>query len=368
MKTCLEQLKKEAVLLCSALLALSSMIWVPPDRAYAAYLDVRVLVLLFCLMAVVGSAKEQGVFVRLCEILLRRTGNLRTAALVLVLLPFFCAMLITNDVALITFVPLAIAALREQPRAMLLVVVMQTIAANLGSALTPVGNPQNLYLAGYYGLPILTFVRLTAPIVAAGLALTTASTLLFVSPDRIAPCAAAARAPLSKPKLFTTAALFLLCVACVLHLVSYRLVLGIVCAALLPNQRRAFHHVDVSLLLTFVCLFVFVGNLARMDAVRSALCACIGGRALPVAALSSQLISNVPAALMLSGFTADGAGLVLGTNIGGLGTPIASMASLISLRLFSKTGRTAQYLVTFSCFNFLFLTLLLALERLLGNW
>lgn len=368
-KNWMEFCRQEAVLLLSAALALLSMLAVPPDGGYRDYIDLRVLLLLFCLMAVVGSAKEQGVFSRLYRVLLRRAGSTRRAALILILLPFFCSMLVTNDVSLITFVPLAVLTLEAcAPEQLCFVVVMQTVAANLGSSLTPFGNPQNLYLSSTYSIPASAFFAATGPLVAAGLVLVTGAAVLRVK-DRpiVLEGGGEEGAPLCPGRLALCAALFLLSVLAVLRVLDYRAVSALVTALLLLLDRRSFRHVDVSLLLTFVCLFVFVGNMARVGPVRELLSGLIGGRELLVSALASQVISNVPAALMLSGFTKNGVGLLIGTNVGGLGTPIASMASLISLRLYARTAMadTRRYLLVFSGYNFLFLGLLLALESVL---
>lgn len=362
--------KKEIVLIISAVLAFGSAFIIKPDAKYIDYIDIRVLVLLFCLMTVVGSAKEQGLFQNICKSMLKRVKSVRSVALILILLCFFGSMLITNDVALITFVPMTLIAMSTQsPAYIIFVIVMQTIAANIGSSLTAVGNPQNLFLSGFYNVSAVEFLKLTSPFVFAGLLLIVVSTFIKIKPEPVNEIDFKGESiNISKLKVLISFALFALCVASVLHAVNYLLALAVVCIVLLISNRKAFLHIDISLLLTFIFLFVFVGNMARVDVVKNMLSACILNKEVAVSALASQFISNVPAALLLSGFTSNGGGLIVGTNVGGLGTPIASMASLISLRIYqnSENADTKRYIAVFSIFNFLFLAILLTFEILKG--
>ena len=156
----LESVKRDPVLFASFLLATASAFLVPPSAAYLAYLDIRVLCLLLSLMLVVAGLKEAGLFHWMVDKLLRLVHSTRALSVALTCVCFFSSMLITNDVALITFVPLSILLLTETGKHSLLipVIVLQTIAANLGSMLTPLGNPQNLYLYSVSGMAVSDFL------------------------------------------------------------------------------------------------------------------------------------------------------------------------------------------------------------------
>ncbi len=359
--------RREPVLLIAALAALASCFFVPPDAAYARYMDYRTLSLLYCLMTVVAGLRQAGLFAHLAHILCEKVKSVRGIGLLLVLLCFFSAMLITNDVALLTFVPFAVVVLdmADRKKELIHIVVLQTAAANLGSMLTPVGNPQNLYLYSCYELGFGDFVRITLPVWLLSLVLLCLACLLL-SP-----------APLSfflgeEPgmdvrSLCLYLGLFLLCLLVVLRVLPWPVMLGILVLVLLLLDRKILMQSDFMLLLTFVAFFVFSGNLARIDAVDRLLRRLLEGRVYLTSLLASQVISNVPAALLLSGFTDDARSLLLGVNIGGLGTPIASLASLISMKLYSHSdhSHTGRYLAEFTAVNVALLLLLSLAQRLM---
>ena len=352
--------RREPVLLISAFAALVSCVFVPPDRAYLNYIDFRTLALLYCLMTVVAGLRQAGLFTHLAHTLCKRVGSVRGIGLLLVLLCFFSSMLITNDVALLTFVPFAVVVLgmADRRQDLIYIVVLQTVAANLGSILTPVGNPQNLFLYSYYDLSFLSFVGMTLPVWLMSLACMAAGCLLL----------SGARLQLflgEQPGIDTRAlglyaALFTLCLLVVLRVLTWPVMLIILVGVLLIFYRRILLDADFMLLLTFVAFFIFSGNLARISAVDSLLRKLLDGREFLVSLLTSQVISNVPAALLLSGFTQNARDLLLGVNIGGLGTPIASLASLISLKLYSHSehAHTGRYLAQFTIVNVLLLLIL----------
>lgn len=364
-------LKKETVLCAAAFLALVSVFFVPPDRAYLEYPDFRVLALLFCLMLVVAGFQKMGLFGYLGSRLLSGTHNTRQMNLLLVALCFFSSMFITNDVALLTFVPFAVMALTmaKQQHLIVPVVALQTVAANLGSMLTPVGNPQNLYLYTRYDLDMGTFLIWMLPLTILSLVLLTAAVLLLGSQKLLLEETEKAAVP-EKKKLLLYSLLFLVCLACVLRLLPWQAMLGILILAVLVTDRKLFGSVDYFLLLTFVCFFVFIGNAGRIPAVSSLLRSLIRGRELPVGAALSQVISNVPAAILLSGFTENVRPLLYGVNIGGLGTLIASLASVISYRLYgnSENARKGYYLKIFTMYNIVFLAVLYGAAFLLTTW
>ena len=347
-------LRREPVLCAAAVCALLSMLLTPPSAAYLGYIDFRVLVLLFCLMAVVAGFQLCGVFAVLAQRLLAGERRMRFVTLVLVLLPFFSSMLVTNDVALITFVPFAVLVLgligrRER---LIYIVVLQTIAANLGSMATPVGNPQNLYLYANYELTAGQFFSVMLPLSLVSLAgLSVAA--LCVKPEGIR-VSFAAKAEIQAPaRLGLMAGLFVLRLLSVFRVLPYPALLAVVLAAMLIFDRPLFRKVDYGLLATFFCFFLFAGNVGACPPIHDAIAAAMEGRTALTAGLASQVISNVPAAVLLSGFTADWRGLLIGTNVGGLGTPIASLASLISLKGYLKSpgARPGRYLLVFTAAN-----------------
>lgn len=354
-------MRRELTLCISLVAAVISCFFVPPDGAYLGYLDLRTLALLYALMVVVAGLRHAGVFTLLAHRLCARAGSVRTMGITLVLLSFFSAMLITNDVALLTFVPFAVVVLgmAHQEKELIWVVVLQTVAANLGSVLTPVGNPQNLYLYSRYHLSMGDFFSATLPLWLISLAVVL---LLSLRLSRSHVEVFLGEEPeLDKKSLSLYLLLFALCLAVVLRLIGWYVMLPLLILVLLIFDRRRLKEADFMLLLTFVCFFVFAGNLARVPAVEALLSRLLLGRELLAGALVSQVISNVPAALLLSGFTENGRELLLGVNIGGLGTPIASLASLISLKLYSHSehSHSGKYLGLFSLVNFALLIALL---------
>lgn len=353
--------KKEAVLCIAFLCAVVSMFLVPPDGGYADYVDYRVLALLFCLMLVVAGLQDCGLFDLLARRLLAGEKRFRFLALALVLLPFFSSMLITNDVSLITFVPFAVLVLELTGRQAQLpyIVTLQTVAANLGSMAMPVGNPQNLFLCSKFGIPMgaffaavlpLTAVSLVGLVLAAG---TTSGDIIRVDFKDAG--------GIGKPgQLKLMLLLFVLCLLSVFHVLPWPALLAVVIVAAAVFARHLFPRVDYALLFTFVCFFVFSGNLGRIGVVRTFLTGLMDWNTVVTSALASQVISNVPAAVLLSTFTEDWKGLLVGTNVGGLGTLIASLASLISFKLYIRTegAKPLRYLGLFTLANVIGLVVL----------
>ena len=365
-----EFLHRETVLLVAWVLALASMAAVPPDEGYLDYIDFRTLGLLFALMAVMAGLQGLGLFRHLGEALLARTATTRQLEGALILLPFFTSMAVTNDVALITFVPFALEVLRlaGQHHRVIPVVAMQTIAANLGSMATPIGNPQNLYLYSHYQLSLGTFFSVVLPLTAgAGALLLVYLLLVKARPLSFAAPKSGWEALGGGKRLTMYLLLFLLSLGAVARLLPVWAVCLLVLAGVLVSDRRVLGRVDWSLLLTFVGFFIFVGNLGRVPALHDLLQRLLLGHEVVCAVLACQALSNVPAALLLSGFTDNGAALVAGTNLGGLGTLIASMASLISYKQIALHDAPLRwrYLEWFTLANLVFLGLLLGLYLLL---
>ena len=361
-------IKKEAVLMVSALCAFITMLILPPDKGYAGYIDWHVLCLLLCLMAVVEGVNRVGAFRTMTYHLLKKITNGRILALTMVMLPFFSAMLVTNDVALLVFVPFTMALLDKIGChfAIIPVLVLQTIGANLGSMATPVGNPQNLFLYSAYELSLGEFLQGT-------LALTVASLLAllvfsyFLLPPKLPSFQLKKEEMEEGRKLWAYGILFVVCLLCVFRILPAVVMTILVIGTIFLLDRKLLRQLDISLLATFVCFFVVSGNLARVEAVRLFLQSLLEKNTLLTSVITSQVISNVPAAVLLAGFTKDWMSLLRGVNIGGLGTPIASLASLITLKLYLRrpSARGGKFLFVFLLANVLGLGILLLVNRIL---
>lgn len=385
-----ELFQKETVCCIAFLLAVISIFFVSPSKNYISYIDFRVLALLFCLMAVVRGFSSIGVFTRLGTMLLHKVHSLRTLAALFVFLCFFFSILITNDVALITFVPFTILVLSmaDQRQALIPVIVLETIAANLGSMLTPLGNPQNLYLYTISGLSIGAFVRIMLPysFVSAILLLIF---ILFLPKDTVSTATAANTANSTNtvtasntsnviceavkarknPRILFTAylILFLLCLLTVLHILPYQIMFLLVLTGFLLLDYRVLKDVDYFLLLTFLCFFIFIGNMKQISLVHELISKLLVHHEVLMGIGASQIISNVPAAILLSGFTDDYSALLIGVNLGGLGTLIASLASLISFKFYTNSNGndTRRFLGIFTLYNVIFLGVLFVLSLIL---
>lgn len=372
-KNIIAYMKKEIVLSIAVILAIISMFFVHPDQKYLSYIDLRTLAILFSLMAIVAGFKKLGILEWLAEKLLSIVKTIPGMALILVFLCFFCSMLITNDVALITFVPFTITLMGKmdvhtRKYWMYRLIVMQTIAANLGSMFTPIGNPQNLYLSGKTGLSFSTFLTLMLPYTALSglllllwiMAVSRKSHALTNPPQKIHTCHQLSDISKNSGELTVYLILLFICLLAVGHILPYPLAFTAVLIYMLAKKRNLFLEIDYSLLGTFAALFIFIGNLGRIPAFCTFLKQLIHGREVLTAVLASQVMSNVPAAILLSGFTTNIKALIVGTNLGGLGTLIASMASLISFKYVAaeKNGKKGHYLTLFSVANLIFLAFL----------
>ncbi len=369
MRTIIAFIKKEAVLTAALLLAIISSFLVPPSARYVEYIDFHTLSLLFGLMVIMAGYQDIGLFRSIGQALLGITKSTLGLVSVLVFLPFFLSMIITNDVALITFVPFALTVLRMGHRENLIVpvVVLQTIAANLGSMMLPMGNPQNLYLYAKSGISLGSFVLVMLPY-------TVLSAILLMiccfvvgkrsagmvsgseSPSRSGPASSVQTVP-----LIVYTVLFILAFCAIMKVCSPYVLFGVVLVYCLICDRKLLGRVDYSLLLTFVGFFIFIGNMKQLPAFNDFFARVVTGHETPVAVIASQIISNVPAALLLSGFTDDYRALIIGTNLGGLGTLIASMASLISFKQIAREVPEAKgkYFGLFTVSNIVFLILLM---------
>ncbi len=358
-------LKQEAVLIISALLALLSTIAVPPDRLYRSYIDWHTLALLFSLMVVVSGLSEHQGLKAIAYRLIALTPHKRGRAFALVALSFFSSMLITNDVALITFVPLTIISFTagEDRSYLLYTIILETVAANVGSALTPVGNPQNLFLYNHYNLDFLTMATAMAPYVGGG-ALLLLVLLAFIPKKREeGETAHPPQVDVDSREIMRYSALFVVAILAVFRVVPVFIALA---AIILLSEKRLLKSVDYSLLATFVALFVLVGNLGRLEMIEAIISAYLEGREFLLALILSQIVSNVPATLLLAQFSDNAIELLRGVNAGGCGTLIASMASVISFRFYVKSepGRAFTYLLLFTLVNILFTILFITIHTI----
>ena len=359
---------KETVLCVAAICAIGTMFLVPPDIEYLHYIDFRVLCLLLCLMAVVAGLKAIGIFNWLTYQMLRRIQNGHTLSVTLVLLPFFCSMFVTNDVALIIFLPFTLLLLQQLgcSRSIIPVTVFQTIAANLGSMATPVGNPQNLYLYAFYDLSIGEFFSVTLPLTTVSLIALSAASISLL-PKKL-PEQKLDEAKISSTKhLLIYLALFTLCLLTVFRVVPYPLTTAFTICILFLVDRKLLKEIDYMLLLTFVCFFTVSENLGRVDEIRAFLQQLLQSNTLLTAIGTSQIISNVPAAIMLSGFTTQWQDMLSGVNIGGLGTPIASLSSLITIKFYMRwqDAKIGRFLIFFTAANVVALVILLLFAQII---
>ena len=346
----IEFLKKECVLVIAVTLAiLSSFISIPK----LSYIDFKVLILLFNLMVVVAAFKELKVLDSIAIGLLKKCNTYTSISLALVFITFISSMIVTNDVALITFVPLSIVIARKANINVLKIVVFQTLAANLGSSFTPMGNPQNLFIYSFYNLSPIDFFKITLPIVV----LAVLFLVLLVFKDK--------KMNLSldledvkidnKRDVYLFGGLFLIILLSVFHVIDYKVTFLITIVMVLILNKKLFSQVDYSLLITFIGFFIFVGNISTMDVVKNFMEGILNSpkSTFLASVLSSQVISNVPATMLLSGFTDHFKELLLGVNIGGMGTLIASLASVISYKIYASEFGNDNYMKSFTFYNIL---------------
>ena len=355
-------IKKETVLVISAILAMISCFFVTPDAEYLTYVDRNTILTLFCLMAVMAGFQELGLFDLIGKSLLQKISSARALAFVLVFLCFFSSMFITNDVALITFVPLAILVLKlaDMQDDLGSIIVFMTIAANLGSMLTPIGNPQNLYLYSISEMTLGNFLLLMLPLCICAAVLLCICILVKFRSTKIPFCLSETLPALNRKKLWYYLLLFLLCLLSVADVLSVNLLFFVILIAIFIENRKLLLQVDYSLLATFICFFIFIGNMGRFPAFYEFIMGILDGHEKAVGVGISQVISNVPASLLLSGFSDQWRELILGVNLGGLGTLIASMASLISYKQVAlhDSSSKGRYLLIFTLWNMVFLGVL----------
>lgn len=353
-------IKKNAVMFIALLAAIITCIFVPVDEKYIEYFDYKTLTCLFCVLAVVCALKNINFFYMLARKVVQLFKNARISILALVYITFIGSMLIANDMALLTFLPLSyfVLSTTNKKKYMAFAFIMQNIAANLGGMLTPFGNPQNLYLYTKYNIENLEFLSIMAPPFIMSIILITICCIVFVKPEPLS--LDDEKIVVDPIRIVIYVFLFALSIAIVFRGIPYWIGLIVIPAVLLICDRKALMMVDYGLLFTFVFFFIFAGNMARIEVVREFFSLLLEKSTLLVSIISCQFISNVPSAILLSQFTGNYADLLVGVNIGGVGTIIASLASLITFREYTKhnPGKTGYYLGVFSAFNFGFLIVL----------
>ncbi|MDE6275538.1 MAG: citrate transporter [Clostridia bacterium] len=359
--------RKNVVMLIALTLAIVTCFIVPPDSKYSGYFDFNTLSCLLATLAIVCALKNVNFFYFLAERTVKLFKTARSSVLALVYITFIGSMLIANDMALLTFLPLGYLVLTntKKEKYMIFTFVMQNISANLGGMLTPFGNPQNLYLYSKFSIPTLEFMGIMVIPFAISIFLITVCCLIFVKKEPLVFDGETARPEPKRTSLYLI--LFALSIIMVFRVIPYWIGLPIILVILLIVDRKALIKVDYPLLFTFVFFFIFAGNMARIEAVRSFFSNLLSTNTLLFSALSCQVISNVPSAILLSQFTDNYPALLIGVNIGGVGTLISSLASLITFREYCShnSGKGGKYIGIFSAFNFSFLFILTGVMLLL---
>lgn len=359
--------RKNAVMLIALFLAIVTCFFIPPDAQYLEYFVLNTLSCLLAVLAIVCALKNVNFFYFLAERTVKFFKTARSSVLALVYITFIGSMLIANDMVLLTFLPLGYLVLTntKKEKYMIFTFVMQNVAANLGGMLTPFGNPQNLYLYSKFNIPTLEFWGIMVIPFALSVLMITVCCLIFVKKEPLVFEGETARPEPKRTSLYLV--LFVLSIVMVFRVAPYWIGLPIILVVLLIVDRNALARVDYPLLLTFVCFFIFAGNMARIDAVRAFFYNLLSINTLLFSALACQVISNVPSAILLSQFTENYAPLLIGVNIGGVGTLISSLASLITFREYCShnPGKSGRYLGIFSAFNFSFLVILAGVMLLL---
>lgn len=346
-----EKLKSEKVLIIAMLLAASSSCVAAPKLSY---INFKVLALLFNLMIIVAGFKKLKVMDIIAMEILSKCSNTRRVSLVFIILTFFAAMLVTNDVALLTFVPLAILTFKVAKVDCMKTIILQTLAANIGSSLTPMGNPQNLFIYTHYNLKAIQFFTVTITFVALGFIW-----LLYLNKrvqKRAIKITVREVHIEDRKRVMLYLILFIFVIASVFGIVNYKYAIAVVVLGLLIMDKQLFKEVDYFLLVTFICFFIFIGNISNIEIIQNYLKSFLNLKHMTYfsSILLSQVISNVPCSILLSGFTDNWKEVLLGVNIGGMGTIIASLASLISYKIYIKENEASSkaYLKKFNLYNF----------------
>lgn len=366
----LKFIKSEMVFVIALAAAVLSSFFNPPSQEWISAVDFRTLALLFCLMGVSEGFKSSGLFTSVASSLTRKAGNISRLSLFLVMIVFFSSMLFTNDVALLMFVPFTMMIMDKEKRDenyIIRIVILETIAANLGSMTTPVGNPQNIFICSYFSLDAGTFFAAILPYSLISLIMVLIIWRIFLAEREKLETENDEDTSADRKKTLMFSVFLVLALLSVFRVLDWKILFIAELAVLIIFDRKTLLKIDYILLLTFVCFFIFSANIRSIDTVERLLTSFMDKSAIATSAIVSQVISNVPAAILLSPFTDSAEGVLVGTDIGGLGTPVASLASLISMKFYFKRekGKKGKYIVLFLILNFALLAILAAFSLVL---
>ena len=366
----LKFIKSEMVFVIALAAAVLSSFFNPPSQEWISAVDFRTLALLFCLMGVSEGFKSSGLFTSVASSLTRKAGNISRLSLFLVMIVFFSSMLFTNDVALLMFVPFTMMIMDKEKRDenyIIRIVILETIAANLGSMTTPVGNPQNIFICSYFSLDAGTFFAAILPYSLISLIMVLIIWRIFLAGREKLETENDDDTSADRKKTLMFSVFLVLALFSVFRVLDWRILFIAELAVLIIFDRKTLLKIDYILLLTFVCFFIFSANIRSIDTVERLLTSFMDKSAIATSAIVSQVISNVPAAILLSPFTDSAEGVLVGTDIGGLGTPVASLASLISMKFYFKRerGKKGKYIILFLILNFALLAILAAFSLVL---
>lgn len=362
--------RSQTVLAVSAIFAVLSMFAVKPSTDYITYINFSTLILLFCLMSAVAGFGDIGIFTKASSFLTSKCHSARVLTFVLMNICFFSSMLITNDVALITFVPVTTALFTSaginKKNNLIFAVIIENAAANLGSMITPIGNPHNIFLCSEYELSFGVFLKVLLPYGIVSWILL-ALMCFMISDEKIEKFEVNGNSSLPKLKTAIYSAVFMICIFTVSGFINEYICLAVCIILILFADFRMFAKVDYALLITFVCFFVFSGNIGNIEQVRTFLSSVIQGNEIVSSVLTSQVISNVPAAVLLSGFTSEAEKMLVGINLGAIGTPVASLAALISYKYYmvSENAKGGRFMKWLCILNFAILGILFTMAMIL---
>lgn len=366
----LKFIKSEMVFVIALAAAVLSSFFNPPSQEWISAVDFRTLALLFCLMGVSEGFKSSGLFTSVASSLTRKAGNISRLSIFLVMIVFFSSMLFTNDVALLMFVPFTMMIMDKEKRDenyIIRIVILETIAANLGSMTTPVGNPQNIFICSYFSLDAGTFFAAILPYSLISLIMVLIIWRIFLAEREKLETENDDDTSADRKKTLMFSVFLVLALLSVFRVLDWKILFIAELAVLIIFDRKTLLKIDYLLLLTFVCFFIFSANIRSIDTVERLLTSFMDKSAIATSAIVSQVISNVPAAILLSPFTDSAEGVLVGTDIGGLGTPVASLASLISMKFYFKRerGKKGKYIILFLILNFALLAILAAFSLVL---
>jgi Na+/H+ antiporter NhaD/arsenite permease-like protein len=350
-------IKQEAVFFIAAAATATTCLFRLPEIAS---IDWKVMAALFNLMLVSLALEKYRLLDKIAVKALISFGSTKKITAAMIVTTSLIAMLVTNDVALLTVVPLTIVMAKKAGFDPYEMIILETAAANIGSSLTPFGNPQNLYLYTFYKMPTFEFFTITSVFVITGMAMLFIINLLHHGKKLHFDEEAVSITDKRRVAVYIVALVLIL--LSIIRLVDYRLVTLATVLVFAVLDRKLFLKVDYFLLGTFIMFFLFVNNVTHMDYIINTAARLLTSpiKVLLASAALSQGISNVPAAIMLSAFTGYHKALLLGVSIGGMGTMVASLANLISYKLYCKEYSRERYNKLFYPLNFTLLMLLLS--------